>query len=203
MRGLLALLLGLCHSAVTQPLPSSTEVDPGSTSVGPWSGISSLRGAWLPVNSSYTVYGNASLEVDVLVSGFAQSYLNNGTGAATGSTRFNVSLTVASTVGAAVPALVAHVHASRCTAVPPGGSHYLYNASGLDDAMVDTGSLTPAYGTNTLSVVLSATRSARSTVQPWLVDYDRALSVVLHDTAGRIACANLVPTLPNLPDACA
>ena len=52
---LLALLLLLCHSALAQPLPSSTEIDPGSTSVGPWSGISSLRGAWVAVNSNYAV----------------------------------------------------------------------------------------------------------------------------------------------------
>ena len=148
----------------------------------------------------FQVYGNASLEVDVVVSGFAQNYLLNGTGLATGTTRFNVSVTVSSTVGAAVPVLVAHVHSSRCNAVPPGGGHYLYNASGPDDAMVDTGSQTPAYGVNTLSVVLSA-RGVKSTQQPWLANYDQALSVVIHDPYGRIACANLVPNLPSLPPA--
>lgn len=38
-------------------------------------------------------------------------------------------------------------------------------------------------------------------VRSWLVDYDRALSIVLHNASGaRIACGDLIPNMPALPD---
>ena len=126
----------------------------------------------------------------------------NGSAPALGNTRFNISVTVTSTRSPTLPPLVAHVHASRCSAVPPGGGHYLYNASLPDDAMAATWSTVPTYGSNTLSALLAfrnATFGATSSLQPWLANFDAALSVVIHDPAGRIACINLVPTLPNLP----
>ena len=110
---------------------------------------------------------------------------------------------VTSTLSPTLPPLVAHVHASRCSSVPPGGDHYLHNASLPDDAMPATWSTVPAYGTNTLSALLSfrnASYGTMSTGQAWLANFDGALSVVVHDPAGRIACTNLVPALPDLPE---
>lgn len=38
-------------------------------------------------------------------------------------------------------------------------------------------------------------------VRSWLVDYDRALSVVIHGASGtRLLCGDLVPNMPTLPD---
>lgn len=126
----------------------------------------------------------------------------NGSDVATGTTRFNVSVNV--TGVRPLPALVAHVHSRRCDHSPPGGGHYKYNSSLSDDAMVNNGSFTPNYGTNTLSLVISQ-NGRKSTQQPWLIDYDQAASVVIHDPLligsvnQRIACINLIPNLPNLP----
>jgi len=122
---------------------------------------------------------------------------------ATGTTRFNISVNV--TGVRRLPALVAHVHSQRCAYLPPGGGHYKYNSSLSDDAMVNTGSFTPNYGTNTLSLVISQNGRTSTTQQPWLIDYDQAASVVIHDPLligsanQRIACINLIPNLPNLP----
>jgi hypothetical protein len=115
--------------------------------------------------------------------------------------------------GAPLPAsamLVAHLHAERCSAAPPGGAHYLQNASGLDDSLSATALAGSAQGSNTFSVRVRGNGTSSAT-QPWLTDYDRALSVVLHEgapTAGyapsaagsRAACCDLTPNLPDLPD---
>ena len=84
----------LCSSTTSQPLPSSTEVDPGwpgSLADNGWEVLSSNVGAFVAVNSSYTVrrraaakepahashsspllqvYGKVSLEVDANFTGF-------------------------------------------------------------------------------------------------------------------------------------
>lgn len=105
--------------------------------------------------------------------------------------------------------LVAHLHAGRCSATPPGGPHYLQNVKGADDALQPPAAAT-GQGANTFSVRVRNGVSS-SAVQPFLVDYDRALSVVLHEGAAtsgyepsavgsRAACCDLVPNLPDLPE---
>ena len=131
------------------------------------------------------------------------SDLLNGSVPASGNTRFNISVTVTRSGGGVLPPLVAHVHSARCSAVPPGGQHYLHNSSMPDDALPATWSPGVTYGTNTLSALLSfrnASYGTMSTGQPWLANFDAALSVVIHDPAGQVACSNLVPALPDLPE---
>ena len=85
------------------------------------------------------------------------------------------------------------MHASRCESAQ-GGAHYLQNTLGLDS------------GVNIFEVSLpfdgSSSKSSGSVTRPYLADYDRAASVVLHEpsTNDRFACCNLVPNLPTLPD---
>jgi hypothetical protein len=147
-----------------------------------------------------------TLEVDVSFAGFASSYLANGSQLATGHSRFNLStLSILDAAGLALSsevsppsALFVHLHTARCDSTPPGGSHYLLNSSLPDDAASTS---SPAQGNNTFSLILrSFTGGVVSAVQPWLVDFDKVLSAVLHDSTGtRQACCNLVPRLPNLP----
>ncbi len=106
--------------------------------------------------------------------------------------------------------LVAHLHAGRCSASPAGGAHYLQNRSGVDDALSSPPPSGTAQGSNTFSVRVRS-GVANAATQPFLVDYDRALSVVLHEggastgyapaaAGSRAACCDLVPNLPDLPD---
>lgn len=87
----------------------------------------------------------------------------------------------------------AHVHSQRCD-VNKGGPHYMKDPSGPDS------------GTNIFEVSLPFAAGARrqssgSVIRPYLADYDKGASVVLHDANGeRFACCNLVPNLPTLPD---
>mmetsp|Transcript_6708 Transcript_6708/g.17169 ORF Transcript_6708/g.17169 Transcript_6708/m.17169 type:complete len:488 (+) Transcript_6708:44-1507(+) len=88
--------------------------------------------------------------------------------------------------------LKAHVHSQRCE-ISQGGPHLMNDMKGLDS------------GTNILEVLLlfdgGTFKSTGSVQQEWLADYDQAASVVLHDPNGvRIACCNMVPTVPLLPD---
>jgi hypothetical protein len=116
--------------------------------------------------------------------------------------------------GVALPltaALVAHVHAGRCAASPPGGPHYLQSLGGLDDALDAAAPAGTPQGNNTLSVRVRSGGAQFSATQPFLADYDRALSLVLHEgaasfgyapaaTGARAACCDLVPNLPDMPD---
>ncbi len=76
--------------------------------------------------------------------------------------------------------LVAHLHAARCSATPPGGDHYRQNTSLPDDALSVPPPAGSGQGTNTFSVRVPSSGVA-SAAQPLLVDYDRALSVILHE----------------------
>ena len=92
--------------------------------------------------------------------------------------------------------LVAHIHSYPCIASPPGGPHYLQDPTQADDA--------PA-GQNTFSLNLTAGPAgalSASAWRPYVVDYDRAMSVVVHDPASlaRLACVDLTPILPLLPN---
>lgn len=88
-----------------------------------------------------------------------------------------------------------HVLLGGPDAAPSAGPHYLQNASLPDDA--------PS-GQNTMTVLLNSTNATGlwgASVRSWLVDYDRALSVVVHNASGaRILCGDLAPNMPSLPD---
>ena len=114
-----------------------------------------------------------------------------------------------SAIGGSV-VFVAHLHASRCSVLPPGGAHYLQNTSLPDDALAPPVAAGSSQGTNTMSLRVSPANVSSSATQPWLVDYDRALSVVLHEPSAaagysptaagaRFACCNLAPNLPDFP----
>jgi len=132
---------------------------------------------------------------------------------ATGRSRLNVSLTTLKFNGTALPSgalLVAHLHAARCSASPAGGEHYRQNLTLPDDSLAVPPPAGSGQGSNTFGVRVPPSGMA-SAVQPMLVDYDRGLSVVLHEgaalrgyapvTAGaRAACCDLVPNLPDLPE---
>ena len=107
---------------------------------------------------------------------------------------------------------VAHLHASRCSVLPPGGPHYLQDPTGQDDSLIPPIAPGTRQGVNTMSLRVSPVNVSSSATQPWLVDYDRALSVVLHEPSAtaafsptaagaRFACCNLVPNLPDMPPA--
>jgi hypothetical protein len=130
---------------------------------------------------------------------------------ATGQTRVNVSSAILFNGAplAAGATLVAHLHAGRCSASPPGGGHYLQDPAGVDDALSAPLPAGSAQGSNTFSVRVRS--GVSSAVQPFLTDYDRTLSVVLHEGAAvagyaptavgsRAACCDLVPNLPDLPE---
>ena len=87
----------------------------------------------------------------------------------------------------------AHIHASRCQ-TNKGGLHYMYDVAGIDG------------GENIFLVEhnfpggVPSPTDANAT-REYLMDYERAASVVVHAPDGtRIACCNLVPNLPTLPD---
>ena len=105
---------------------------------------------------------------------------------------------------------LAHLHASRCSVLPPGGPHYLQNTSLGDDALIPPIAPGTRQGLNTMSLRVSPVSVSNSATQPWLVDYDRALSVVVHEPStsaaysptamgARFACCNLIPNLPDMP----
>ena len=157
------------------------------------------------------VTGDAVVEVDVRPDSFTSNWRLNGSAPVAGSTRLRINAAV-SYKGAPLPTtatLMAHLHAGRCSDAVPGGAHYLQNVLGADDTLDATASATAAQGSNTMSLRVRSGTAASAT-QPWLVDYDRALSVVLHEgpaSAGyapaaagsRAACCDLVPLLPDLP----
>lgn len=101
-----------------------------------------------------------------------------------------ISVDIGTTLAAST--VKAHIHAQRCES-NDGGPHYLYDSLGEDS------------GDNIFEVSLpfdgSSSKSAGNVTRPWLADYERAASVVLHEPSGnRFACCNLVPNLPGLPD---
>lgn len=180
------------------------------TESGGWDVLSA--GQWSSLSPSYVLSGAATVETDIPVGSFA-AFLNSGAqSGAQGRSRLNVSVSILfrgqPLTSKAV--LVAHVHASSCSgSLPPGGPHYLFNASLPDDTLPVPPPAGTGQGVNTFSVRVPASGLASAT-QPFLVDYDRALSVVLHEGAAvagyapllagsRIGCADLVPTLPDLP----
>jgi hypothetical protein len=175
---------------------------------GDWDVLSS--GQWSSLSPSYLLTGAVSVETDVPLGSFA-AFLNSGVqGAALGKSRLNVSVNI---LFRGQPlnskaVLVAHIHASSCAA-SQGGPHYLQNTTLPDDTLPVPPPAGSGQGSNTFSVRVPSTGQASAT-QPFLVDYDRAMSVVLHEGAAvagyspvssgsRIGCADLVPTLPDLP----
>jgi hypothetical protein len=88
MAHLRSLVLGLTTLAicVSQALcQSSTDTTTTAVSSGPFVILSGLSGRWVQLNSSYSVTGNATLEVNVLnATDFSQAYLYNGSALATG-----------------------------------------------------------------------------------------------------------------------
>lgn len=157
------------------------------------------------------VTGDAVVEVNVPADSFASNWRLNGSAPVVGSTRLRINAAVAYKSSALPTAatLMAHLHAGRCGDAVPGGAHYLQSPDGGDDALDASAPSTAAQGRNTMSLRLRSGTAAAAT-QPWLVDYDRALSVVLHEgpavtgyapgaVGSRAACCDLVPLLPDLP----
>eukprot|EP00899_Mesostigma_viride_P022109 jgi/Mesvir1/3082/Mv26185-RA.1 len=130
-----------------------------------------------------------------------------------GTTSGYMSVKFVGSSGAAIPAgaiFKAHVHASSCdSGTLPGGDHYKQNAS-ITTEVVD----------NELWFTLTVGadgRASASVDRGWFADYDKTMSVVIHDSSdvtgstlegrnslrgghNRIACCDLVPPLPSLPD---
>ena len=126
------------------------------------------------------------------------NYVAAGTGSmvnlTSGKSRLEVTLAVEKESGASGAfSTKAHLHASRCD-INSGGSHFLHDVTGTDS------------GDNIVLVehdfpggVPSPTDA--NVTRDYLVDYDRAASVVVHAPDGtRIGCCNLVPHLPTLPN---
>ena len=126
------------------------------------------------------------------------NYVAAGTGSmvnlTSGQSRLEVTLAVEKESGASGAfSTKAHLHASRCD-INSGGSHFLHDVTGTDS------------GDNIVLVehdfpggVPSPTDA--NVTRDYLVDYDRAASVVVHAPDGtRIGCCNLVPHLPTLPN---
>ena len=157
------------------------------------------------------VTGDAVVEVNVPADSFASNWRLNGSAPVVGSTRLRINASVAYR-SAALPTaatLMAHLHAGRCSDAVPGGAHYLQSLGGVDDALDASAPPTAVQGSNTFSLRVRSGAAASAT-QPWLVDYDRALSVILHEgppatgyapgaAGARAACCDLVPLLPDLP----
>ena len=204
MRSALLVLLAV-GGVVTAGAQEAAQQDTESSG---WDVLSS--GQWSSLSPSYVLTGAVTVETDVPVGSFA-AFLNSGIqGAALGNSRLNVSVNIlfrGQPLGTKA-VLVAHIHASSC-ATSSGGPHYLQNTTLPDDTLPVPPPAGSGQGSNTFSLRVPSTGQASAT-QPFLVDYDRALSVVLHEGAAvagyspvspgsRIGCADLVPTLPDLP----
>jgi hypothetical protein len=124
------------------------------------------------------------------------NYVAAGTGSivnyTSGQSKLEVTLAVMRESG--VPfSTKAHIHASRCE-TNQGGSHFLQDVAGIDG------------GDNIFLVEHSfsggvPSPTASNVTRDYLVDYERAESVVVHAPDGtRLACCNLAPNLPTLPN---
>lgn len=172
--------------------------------VAPCRSILSSCSAWQVANANYTLSsGSASLEDDVGLDGYAAAYNAAGGDASLGTSRVNATFAAALLFqGAAVPRLAllgVQLRTARCNG--GGGGAF---GGGQNSTYIQANS------TSSVSSTLSGTASSVSFIEPFLVDYDRALSIVLTEgvaTAGyapnspgsTIACCNLVPNLPDLP----
>ena len=101
-------------------------------------------------------------------------------------------------------ALNAHIHAARCSA-NAGGAHYRQDPSGPDsgDNIVEVEDMIWPDGVDAAGSSSSSAKKSFAATRDYLVDYDLAASVVIHssDTGARIACCDMTPNLPDLPDA--
>ena len=204
MRSLaLVSLLCLIVAARAQSAASDTEANG-------WDVLSA--GSWNTLVPAYTLAGGVTVETDFPVGSFSAFLQSSAMSNVTGNSRLNVTFTTLLYNGRTLPSngvLVAHIHAGPCSGSPPGGGHYLQNTSLADDTLPVPPPAGQGQGSNPFSLRIPSTGFA-SASQPFLVDYDRALSVVLHEGAAvsgyapkspgsRIGCADLTPTLPDLP----
>lgn len=171
--------------------------------------------SWEAVIDTYSVTGSVALSTDVGQDSYLQHYDVNQTSNQTtviGNSKLEMSVNITYR-NATLPSnvrLVAHLRAAVCSATPPGGSIYLQKLNQSDDSLPYASKFRRPNGTAVNTISLIWPNFASSTV-PWLVDYDRALSVVLVEAnetdgyspssaGGRFACCNLIPNLPTLPE---